>query len=111
MIIDFNKIDTTSIKNFKGGENVTKANMYVDKQNKIMRCILEKGCSIGLHKHENNSEIIYILGGTGKMIYDDTVEILKKGNCHYCPMGHTHSLINENDEDLVFFAVVPEHKK
>ena len=30
-----------------------------------------------------------------------------KGDCHYCPKGHTHSLINNSDEDLVFFAVVP----
>ena len=25
------------------------------------------------------------------------------------PKGHTHSLINDGGEDLVFFAVVPEH--
>ncbi len=111
MIIDFNKIETTVIKNFRGGEKNTKANMFVDEHNKIMRGVLEKGCSIGLHTHETNSEIIYILSGVGKMIYDDTVEIIKKGDCHYCPVGHTHSLINANDEDLVFFAVVPEHKK
>ncbi len=26
----------------------------------------------------------------------------------YCPKGHPHSLVNDSDADLVFFAVVPE---
>lgn len=111
MNIDFNKIVTTVLNNFKGGEKHYKAKMFSDENNKIMYGVLENGCSIGLHTHETNSEIIYIIDGVGKMIYDDTVEILKKGDCHYCPIGHTHSLINENDEDLVFFAVVPEHNR
>ena len=34
-------------------------------------------------------------------------ERVEAGVCHYCPKGHTHSMINDSDEDLVFFAVVP----
>lgn len=109
MIIDFNKIETTVNNNFKGGEKYYKAKIFSDDNNKIMHGVLEKGCSIGLHTHETNSEIIYVLSGVGKMLYDGSEEILNKGDCHYCPMGHSHSLINENDDDLVFFAVVPEH--
>ena len=42
--------------------------------------------------------------------YDDTTEYLKPGECHYCPLGHSHSLINNSDtEELCFLAVVPEH--
>ena len=29
------------------------------------------------------------------------------GLCHYCPKGHTHSLVNDSDADLEFLAVVP----
>ena len=33
---------------------------------------------------------------------------LAPGFCHYCPMGHTHSLENTGKEDLLFFAVVTQ---
>ena len=74
-----------------------------------MRGLLAPGSSIGLHTHEGNSEMIYILSGTGKVLYDGEYEPLAPGDCHYCPMGHAHSLINDSNGDLVFFAVVPEH--
>ncbi|MCQ5137550.1 cupin domain-containing protein, partial [Coprococcus eutactus] len=45
----------------------------------------------------------------GTMEYDDTMEILNPGGCHYCPPGHRQSLKNNGDDDLVFYAVVPEH--
>ena len=35
-------------------------------------------------------------------------ETLTAGDCHYCPKGHSHSLINGGGEDLVFFAVIPQ---
>ena len=42
------------------------------------------------------------------MIYDGTEEKLEAGDCHYCENGHSHSLVNDTTEDLVFFAVIPE---
>ncbi len=108
MIIDFEKIETKVIPQFRGGEKNTIANMYVDNLNKIMLGRLQPSASIGMHTHEANSEIIYILSGNGKCLYDNTEEALPKGSCHYCPKGHKHSLINNSDtEDLVFFAVIP----
>ena len=73
-----------------------------------MRGTLEQGASIGFHKHETNSEIMFILGGEGKVLFDDGVEYVKAGQCHFCPKGHSHSLINESAEPLVFCATVPE---
>lgn len=110
MIIDFSGIEPTVIKNFRGGEKDTVTRMYVDKNNKIMQGTLEAGASIGVHTHETNSEIIYILEGKGKVLYDGKYEAVEKGSCHYCPMGHSHSLINDSNDTLVFFAVVSEHK-
>ena len=69
---------------------------------------LEPGASIGLHTHQGNSEIIYILSGTGKVLYDGAYETLVPGACHYCPEGHEHSLINDGKDELRVFAVVPE---
>ena len=111
MILDFNQMEETIIQNFKGGEKQIAAKMYVDEKNRIMKSRLIPGATVGLHTHEGSSEIIYILSGKGRILYDDGCEPLEAGSCHYCPKGHAHSLINdspEGGEDLRFFAVVPE---
>ena len=111
MVIDFNKIEEVANPQFKGGEGDTMFRTYNDGQNKIMRGRLDVGCSIGYHRHEANSEIIFILSGEARCLYDDGEERLVPGQCHYCPVGHSNSLINTSDtEPLVFFAIVPELK-
>lgn len=108
MLIAFDQMEDTVLANFKGGEKELCAKMYLDPLNRIMRGKLIPGASIGMHTHETGSEIIYILEGEGKVLYDGGCERLAAGSCHYCPKGHTHSLINDSTEDLHFFAVVPE---
>ena len=108
MKVEFSQLEETVIPNFMGGEGHIRARMRVDSNGKIMHGVLEPRCSIGMHTHETSSEIIYILSGTGKALYDDGVDLLAIGDCHYCPKGHSHSLINDGTEPLEFFAVVPE---
>lgn len=109
MLFEYDKIPETIIPNFKGGEKEAIAKMYSDGLNRIMLGRLKPGASIGLHTHETNSEIVYIISGRGIVIIDDETEELYPGICHYCPKGHTHTMINNReDEDLVIFAVVPE---
>ena len=109
MIIDFDKIEVQRLEHFKGGEKEMLAAMHTDERGKIMRSTLMPGASIGYHKHEGNSEIIVLLSGRGRVLMDDGVETLLPGQVHYCPMGHSHSLINDGPEPLVFIGVVPEH--
>lgn len=109
MKIEFAKMEEKLLPNFKGGEKNLGMRMFDDGACKIMRGRMEPGASIGLHTHEGNSEIIYILEGSGKVEYDAGVETLAAGDCHYCPEHHTHRLINDSSEDLTFFAVVPQH--
>lgn len=109
MKILFDQMPNTVLKEFKGGEGELCAKMYTDSNTKIMRGKLTPGSSIGLHTHETNSEMIYILSGTGKVLCDEVYETLAPGDCHYCPKGHAHSLINDSQGDLVFVAMVPEH--
>lgn len=109
MKIEFSKMDETRTPEFKGGVGEYISKRYGDDHVKIMYGRLPVGASIGYHKHETNSETIYILEGEARCLYDDGEELLSKGDCHYCPKGHSHSLINAGAEDLVFFAVVPEH--
>ena len=108
MIIDFDKTEETRLPEFKGGKGDTIARMHVDELGKIMYGRLEPGSSIGFHSHETNSEIIYIISGKADFLYDSGKEEASAGECHYCPKGHSHSMINNGSEDLVFFAVVPE---
>lgn len=106
MIIDFSKMSESVLKNFKGGEKEFHAKMFDTDGGKIMLSRLVKGASIGCHTHENNCEIIYILSGSGKALYDGLEERVSEGMCHFCPEGHSHSLINDGENDLVFFAAV-----
>ena len=111
MKINFNEINKQKIENFKGGDGFIEASMYVDNNNRILKGELNKGCSIGMHTHDKSSEIIYIISGIGKVICDGVEEELRSGNVHYCPLGSTHTLINEHEEKLIFLGVVPNHKE
>jgi len=80
---------------------------YADElENRIIFGRLEPGASIGLHTHENGSEFIFVLQGRGTALYDYGQEELIPGICHCCPKGHSHSLMNDGSNDLLFFAVV-----
>ena len=107
-MIKFEEINEVEFPQFKGGNGITKNRMFADENVKIMRVVLEKGSSIGIHTHTTNSEIIYIIDGIARCSIDGKEEIVKKGECHYCPKGSTHSILNENEKDLVMFCVVPE---
>lgn len=108
MIIDYDKMQETVIENFIGGEKHINAKMFVDEKNRILLGKLIPGASIGMHSHDTSSEIIYFLKGRGKVLTDAGEEAVCAGMCHYCPKGHSHSLINSGSDDLEFFAVVPQ---
>lgn len=108
MIIDFNNIEEKAFPAFKGGEKQLDAKMFFDGMNRIMRARLVPGASIGMHTHDAGSEIIFITEGRGCVIYDGERIALKASDVHYCPKGHTHSLINDSDAELRFSAVVPQ---
>jgi len=108
MIINFKTMDETHNLQFRGGEGefITKA--FTDNLGKIMYGKLGPGSSIGMHAHETNSEIVYILKGQAHILFDNETEEATAGDCHYCPKGHAHSIINSGSEDLEIFAVLPE---
>lgn len=110
MIIDFERMSEQTLHNFKGGERDTAVRMFVDENNRIMLGRLEPGASIGLHRHEDSSEIIFIREGRGKALFEGKYEALEAGDVHYCPKGCEHSLINDSEENLIYFAVVPSHE-
>ena len=107
-MLDFDKINTETIKNFKGGEGEVIAKMFFDGKVRIMKAVLKPGCSIGKHTHETSSEVIYCLSGKGDLVMNGETELLEEGKVHYCKKGSAHELKNNYATDLVIFAVVPE---
>lgn len=106
MIIKFDSIPFDKKTEFLGGKGEFFIRAFKDNLNTIMSDRLSPGASIGYHKHETGSEIIYIIKGRGKVRYENVEHPINEGECHYCPKGHYHCLINDSDEDLYFFAVV-----
>ena len=107
MKIEFDKIGTSVLENFKGGEKELSADMFFDGTNRIFKGRLIPGASIGLHTHDDSCEVIFILSGTGTLTeispaengqdnsgstQDTDIQTVTAGDCLYCPKGHTHSL-------------------
>ena len=109
MKIKFNEIPVQELVKFKGGEKQLNARMYSDSNNKIMLSYLVPGASIGMHQHEGTSEIIYFVKGKATVIFNGERLEFTAGECHYCPENSFHTMINESDENVEFFAVVPTH--
>lgn len=110
MVIDFEKEKEEEIKGFKGGKGTFLKRATKFGNVNIMRNILPAGCSIGMHTHDENYEIMYVIKGEITYIYDGIEEIAKAGEVHYCPCGHTHCAENRTNKEAEFLAVVAETK-
>ena len=108
MRVEFDKMEEITMEHFKGGEGVMHAKMFTNELGKILMGRLEPGSSIGMHTHDTSSEIIYIFSGKAKVIDDGEEYFYGPGEVHYCPKGHSHTMISVGDEDLKIFAVIPE---
>ena len=108
MLIDFHAMEEKIIPHMRGGEKEVHLRKFENDLGKIMRGKLIPGASIGMHVHETSSEVIYIVAGQGKVLYEGEYLPLTAGTTHYCPKGMGHSLINDSDADLEFLAIIPE---
>ena len=107
MILSFPDMEEAVLPRFKGGEGAMCACMTFDGLNRILRGRLGKHDTVGLHTHEDSSEIIFVAQGVARVLMDGAEELVPAGCAHYCPKGHTHSVSNGGEEELVFYAVVP----
>ena len=107
MIIDFDKITEEHIEGFKGGEGKLDVRAFVDEQARIMYSTLRPGANSGKHQHVSSFEVMYVISGELTVHYDDTTEVARVGQLHYCPEGHFHWFENCTDHDVVYLAIVP----
>lgn len=110
MLIKLDCMNDEVFPNFLGGEKEITARIYQDDNVEILWAKLAPGASVGMHTHKTESETMFFVSGTGKAIIGGQTEPVRAGVAHYCPKGHTHALINDGNEDLVFYAVLPTLK-
>ncbi len=106
MIIEFQKMEEKELPNFKNGEKQYNVRMFTEGDNKIMQGRLVPGASIGLHTHMTDCEVIFITSGSGKVADDGEEREVCEGMALFCPKGHSHTLINDSEKDLCFYAAV-----
>ena len=70
------------------------------------RMIVPPGHTLGLHSHEGDNEIFYVLSGSG--VYHDNGEtvVLKPGDTAVCKDGENHAMENVGDEPLQMIALI-----
>lgn len=107
MKFDYTQEPMKEYPNFKGGEKSLLAAISFDGLNRVLRGRLVPGASIGLHTHDDSSEVIYVIAGEPSIITDGQAERYAPGQAHYCPKGHAHTMVNDTAADVEFFAVVP----
>lgn len=98
--------------NMRGGDGqvvvtpVLNKGEYNGSSRLVATIVLEPGCSIGAHVHENEEEIFYII--EGQATYDDNGEtvILNPGDSCVCLASQSHSIANRGTETLKVFAVI-----
>ncbi|HFK1758436.1 cupin domain-containing protein [Bacillus cereus ATCC 10876] len=59
--------------------------------------------TIGIHTHDNNEEIYFILEGTGEMLIGNDKVNIKEGDVIVNPAYGTHGLINNSDDHIKIF--------
>lgn len=107
MKINFEELKQVNIDNMNGGNGIVKSKMFMNSDCKIIKSILEPNTSIGKHTQKNN-EFIYVISGQAKIVIEDTEEIINTGELHYCPLGTTHEIYNNGDEDLILLDITAE---
>lgn len=65
------------------------------------------GVSIGLHKHEDNEEIYYLVSGKGILQYDANEYEMNPGDISLCKVGHSHGFIALKDSIIIVVGNMP----
>lgn len=108
MLIDFHNQSEKVFQCMNNGKGKISAKMFVNQSGKVIISSLEPRASIGSHVHNTSNDINFVVSGKGLAICDGHREILEPGDCHYCPKGSSHEIINTGDEDLILYTVVQE---
>lgn len=106
---DKQKIDTKVKMRGGEGEAILKHIVDSDKLNHsrlFSKITLKKGCSIGTHTHLQETEYYYILEGKGVVSEKTLSYTVSPGDVVITGDKESHSIVNNEEEDLVFIALI-----
>ncbi len=86
--------------------NLLKQDQMKGKCRLFGKLVIKPGCSIGLHRHDEEEEIFYILEGEGLVDDNGTRQTVKAGDVILTGDGAAHSIENAGTTDLVLVAVI-----
>lgn len=66
---------------------------------------LRPGDRAGLHTHAHTEELFYFISGTGRVVLDGNEYRVESGSVVLTPLGSTHSVENDGNEDLAYIVV------
>ena len=66
---------------------------------------LKKGMKVTLHAHVDGEEYYFFLSGRGNMLLGDDWSVVIRNDFIIVPKNTLHTLINSNDEDLIFLTI------
>jgi mannose-6-phosphate isomerase-like protein (cupin superfamily) len=99
-------------KEFRGGKGSVTMEHFMDQATSggtgrlFAKFTLPPGASIGLHKHEGDCEVYYILGGKALVNDDGETAEVGPGDVTFCPDGGSHSIENIGESDLTYMAAI-----
>lgn len=112
MIKKHDQLEIAVQHEFRGGKGTVTFEHFMNQEmangagRLFAKSTLPPGASIGLHKHEGDCEVYYILEGKG-LVNDNGVGVeLGPGDINFCPDGGSHSIENIGKEDLVYIAMI-----
>lgn len=104
MKIVLDELTPVDITNTKDRIENIKVKMIMDNDCDIVKSIVEPNGVIQKHTQMCN-EYIYVVSGQARIIIEEEEEIINKDEIHFCPLGHTHEIFNNKDEELVLLNI------
>ncbi len=99
-------------KNMRGGDgevvmlNLLTPDEFLGKGRVFAKMTIKPGCSVGYHVHDGESEIYYVIKGTG--LYNDGGDetTVTEGDVLVTPVGGGHAVGNNSENDLEIIALI-----
>lgn len=86
--------------------DIASSEMMKSKNRCFITIRLKQGDSLGIHCHENECEIYYVIQGRGWYKDNEQEYEIKVGEAVICQDGDSHGITNNEKEELVFIALV-----
>ncbi len=103
------RVDESNLRNGNGlvkREFIVEGDNLRKKAKLFSKITIPKGNSIGMHSHDDDFEVYYILQGQGRVLDGKDYVQVNEGDAVYTADGNKHFIENIGEEDLVFIAVV-----